>query len=291
MSGCIAFDKVPQSQERGITLELGFSAFLVEVPVWLKAKHKEAEKYTHIQFTLVDCPGHASLIKTIIGGASIIDMMVLVVDATKGIQTQTAECLVIGEILRRKLMVALNKVDLFEPGQRDGKIEAVTKNLQKMLKDTIFGSSVPVQPVIAAVKEGQDTTLQRKYLSSFIVSLLNYVEFPKRTTEGPFIFSADHCFVIKGQGTVLTGTVLKGQAGIGDTVEVPAVCETRKIKSLQIFKKPVKLAMQGDRVGVCVPQLDSKTVCCFFANCGRSSRGALWRVLGPSFQSKARSYG
>jgi translation initiation factor 2 gamma subunit (eIF-2gamma) len=39
-----------------------------------------------IQFTLVDCPGHASLIRTIIGGAQIIDLMLLVVDVTKGIQ-------------------------------------------------------------------------------------------------------------------------------------------------------------------------------------------------------------
>ena len=39
-----------------------------------------------MQFTLVDCPGHASLIRTIIGGAQIIDLMLLVVDVTKGIQ-------------------------------------------------------------------------------------------------------------------------------------------------------------------------------------------------------------
>ena len=39
-----------------------------------------------VQVTLVDCPGHASLIRTIIGGAQIIDMMLLVVDVTKGIQ-------------------------------------------------------------------------------------------------------------------------------------------------------------------------------------------------------------
>ena len=54
------------------------------------------ENFKAIQFTLVDCPGHASLIKTIIGGASIIDLMFLVIDVNKGIQTQTAECLVIG---------------------------------------------------------------------------------------------------------------------------------------------------------------------------------------------------
>ena len=43
-----------------------------------------AAGYERLQFTLVDCPGHASLIRTIIGGAQIIDMMVLVVDITKG---------------------------------------------------------------------------------------------------------------------------------------------------------------------------------------------------------------
>ena len=38
----------------------------------------------------MDCPGHASLIRTIIGGAQIIDIMFLVIDLTKGIQAQTA---------------------------------------------------------------------------------------------------------------------------------------------------------------------------------------------------------
>jgi selenocysteine-specific elongation factor len=85
-----ALDKNPQSRERGITLDLGFSAFQIQPPAALAAD------YDQVQFTLVDCPGHASLIRTIIGGAQIIDMMLLVVDATKGMQTQTAECVVIG---------------------------------------------------------------------------------------------------------------------------------------------------------------------------------------------------
>ena len=82
------FDKSPQSKERGITLDLGFSAFVVAVPDWLRAKEPEKlSTVDHIQFTLVDCPGHASLMKTVIGGASIIDLMVLVVDCQKLIQT------------------------------------------------------------------------------------------------------------------------------------------------------------------------------------------------------------
>lgn len=57
-----SFDKNPQSKERGITLDLGFSSFAVELP-----EHLKSEPYDALQFTLVDCPGHASLIKTIIG--------------------------------------------------------------------------------------------------------------------------------------------------------------------------------------------------------------------------------
>uniref|UniRef100_A0A7M6DRK7 Tr-type G domain-containing protein n=1 Tax=Clytia hemisphaerica TaxID=252671 RepID=A0A7M6DRK7_9CNID len=60
-----AFDKNPQSKERGITLDLGFSSFLVDFPDHLKKS--STSSYDKLQFTLVDCPGHASLIKTIIG--------------------------------------------------------------------------------------------------------------------------------------------------------------------------------------------------------------------------------
>jgi selenocysteine-specific elongation factor len=59
------FDKNPQSKERGITLDLGFSSFLVDFPEHLKTGDVVYDK---LQITLVDCPGHASLIKTIIGG-------------------------------------------------------------------------------------------------------------------------------------------------------------------------------------------------------------------------------
>ena len=110
-----ALDKNPQSAQRGITLDLGFSAFAVPLPAHLAAPSAAGSDPppppgAELQFTLVDCPGHASLIRTIIGGAQIIDLMVLVVDVTKGIQTQTAECLVVGEILTQHLVVALNKV-------------------------------------------------------------------------------------------------------------------------------------------------------------------------------------
>ena len=107
VSSTASLDKAPESRERGITLDLGFSAFTRDAP-----PNVVEAGYDQVQFTLVDCPGHASLIRTIMGGAQIIDMMLLIIDVTKGIQTQTAECVVIGEILADKFLIVLNKVDL-----------------------------------------------------------------------------------------------------------------------------------------------------------------------------------
>lgn len=38
----------------------------------------------------------------------------------------------------------------------------------------------------------------------------------RKNKDGSFLYSVDHCFGIRGQGTVLTGTVLNGQVKIND---------------------------------------------------------------------------
>ena len=103
-----AFDKNPQSKERGITLDLGFSALYIKTPKKLKESFPNNKKIIEsefIQITLVDCPGHASLIRTVIAGASIIDTVLLVIDIMKGIQPQTIECIALSEILCNKISI------------------------------------------------------------------------------------------------------------------------------------------------------------------------------------------
>ena len=138
-----SLDKNPQSRARGITLDLGFSAFLSDVPSHLSSKNGCTPSfvdtnYKHIQYTLVDCPGHASLIRTILGGAQIIDMLLIVVDCLKGIQTQTAECMVIGEITTDKAIFVLNKIDLIPEMERSARIHSIKMNLEKVLSRTRF---------------------------------------------------------------------------------------------------------------------------------------------------------
>ncbi|XP_003461538.1 selenocysteine-specific elongation factor isoform X2 [Cavia porcellus] len=247
-----AFDKQPQSRERGITLDLGFSCFAVPLPG--AAEPGEAL----LQVTLVDCPGHASLIRTIIGGAQIIDLMMLVIDVTKGMQTQSAECLVIGQIACQKLIVVLNKIDLLAEEKRQTAIDKMTKKMQKTLESTKFRGA-PIIPV-AAKPGGPEApeTEAPQGIPELIELLRSQISIPTRDPSGPFLMSVDHCFSIKGQGTVMTGTILSGSISLGDSVEIPALKVVKKVKSMQMFHTPVTTAMQGDRLGICVTQFDPK---------------------------------
>ncbi|XP_067141195.1 selenocysteine-specific elongation factor [Centruroides vittatus] len=245
-----SFDKNPQSQERGITIDLGFSSFCAPLPQHLRSQ------FDTLQFTLVDCPGHASLIRTIIGGAQIIDLMMLIVDITKGMQTQTAECLVIGEITCNKMIVVLNKLDLIAVEKRKSVIEKMTKKIQKVLEKTTF-ENVPVVAV-AAKPGGTEENSEPIGVKELINLLCEHVFVPKRSAEGPFMFAVDHCFSIRGQGTVMTGTVIQGSVAVNSSVEIPSLKLTKKLKSIQMFRKPVEKAIQGDRIGMCVTQFDPK---------------------------------
>ncbi|XP_076810100.1 selenocysteine-specific elongation factor-like isoform X1 [Clavelina lepadiformis] len=248
-----AFDKNPQSKERGITLDLGFSSFSVPIPDNLKLS-----KYRNLQYTLVDCPGHASLIRTIIGGAQIIDLMVLVVDIIKGMQTQTAECLVIGEIVCEKMLVVLNKIDLIPKEKRKAAIEKMTKRMHKTLENTKFSGCTITTAAANPCGSGEGENVKPEGIENLIKLLQEHTYVPSRSAEGPFIFSVDHCFSIRGQGTVMTGTTLSGQVCINDMVEISSLQTTKKVKSIQMFHKPIQSIKQGDRAGICVTQFDPK---------------------------------
>ena len=242
-----ALDKSPQSQERGITLDLGFSALSVPMPAQMSTE------YSELRLTLVDCPGHASLIRTIVAGASIIDRMVLVIDATKGVQTQTAECIVIAELMiKGTLVVALNKVDM----QEEAKVVALEKRVLGMLAKTRFGADVAVVRTAAAPRSGDPIGI-----SALIDALIgSLVTLPARDPSGPLIYAIDHCFPLKGQGTVMTGTVLQGEMRVGDTLEIVDLGVSKKIKSMQSFHQTVASASKGDRVGVRVTQFEADTL-------------------------------
>ncbi|WP_198324637.1 selenocysteine-specific translation elongation factor [Methanopyrus sp. KOL6] len=216
-----ALDKHPEEKERGITIDLGFSSF-------------ELGDYT---VTLVDAPGHADLIRTVVAGAEIIDAAILVVAADEGPQVQTGEHLVVLNHLGiDRGVVALNKVDLVDEKTVERRIEEIKRVLQgTALEDA------PIIPVSAKTGEG---------IENLKDALLEVLEPSDRDLDSPFRMPIDHAFHVKGAGTVVTGTVLTGRVEVGDELTLYPIGKTVEVKSIQSFGKDKQEARAGDRVGI-----------------------------------------
>jgi selenocysteine-specific elongation factor len=65
----------------------------------------------------------------------------------------------------------------------------------------------------ALLPGGESSSSPPQGLQELTEALLQLVPGQPRTSEGPFLFAIDHCFPIKGQGTVLTGTCLQVRQG------------------------------------------------------------------------------
>lgn len=82
----------------------------------------------------------------------------------------------------------------------------------------------------------------------------------KRLAPDQLLMAVDHCFALKGQGTVMTGTVLQGSISVNQKIEIPSCSVEKKVKSIQMFHKSVTNAFKGDRIGICVTQFDPKNI-------------------------------
>jgi len=158
-----------------------------------------------------------------------------------------------------KVIVILNKIDLIPAENREEVVQKKTEALKKILSKTKFGNNLTIIPISATVSTDAEGT-STMGIDKLLNALIENVQIPKRQTFDPFYFLIDHCFAIKGQGTVVTGTVIQGSISVGQDVDFPELKNIKKVKSMQMFKKPIDKAIQGDRVGILFTQLDAKQV-------------------------------
>jgi selenocysteine-specific elongation factor len=220
-------DKHPQSKKRGITIDLGFSMF-------------SSDKYL---VTLVDAPGHADLIRSVVAGASIIDAAILTVAADEGVQIQTIEhATVLKAMGIHKLLVAITKTDLVEIDQ----VKQVSREVRGIAKRLKLE---PVDYIPVSAETGAGIQKMREIL-------LDSLTPPDREDEGPLRIPIDHAFPVTGHGTVLTGTILRGSLLTGDAVELVPGGSRATVRTIQTFGQERDSATAGDRVGVNAPAFD-----------------------------------
>ena len=99
-------DRLPEEKARGITIDLGFAP--LDLP-------------DGVRLSVVDVPGHEGLVRTMVAGATGIDLLLLVVAADEGVMPQTREHLAILDLLGvSKGLVVMTKKDLVDQDWLDG---------------------------------------------------------------------------------------------------------------------------------------------------------------------------
>ena len=154
----------------------------------------------------------------------------LVINAAKGIQTQTAECIVVAELLANQLVIVVNKIDLIPEIDHQGvtrqeALDKFTRKLKNTFAKTKFGRErVHIACVSAITGLGMESLVED--------AIKKNLNLPQRDSTGPFMLMYDHAFPIKGQGTIVTGTVLSGIVKPGSIVDVPQLGEHGKGKKV-----------------------------------------------------------
>jgi selenocysteine-specific elongation factor len=210
-------DRLPEERSRGISIELGYA------PLSLPSGR---------QLSLVDVPGHERFVRTMVAGASGIDLFLMCVAADDGVMPQTREHLtVLRQLGVDAGVVALTKADIGEP-------ELVAEEVAELM------------PGVEIVRV---SALKRTGLNELLAALDRVAgRLPGRGSDeaAPPRLHLDRSFTLRGIGTVVTGTLWSGSIGQGDSVRVLPRELSARVRSVQVHDQPVERAEAGQRVAL-----------------------------------------
>ncbi|HET9939025.1 MAG TPA: selenocysteine-specific translation elongation factor, partial [Gaiella sp.] len=217
-------DRLPEEHARGISIDLGYA------PLALSGGRT---------LSLVDVPGHERFVRTMVAGATGIDLYLLVLDAAEGARPQTHEHLAILRLLGvERGVVAVTKADAVDEETLELALEEA--------RELVPGATVV--PVSGVTGLGLDA------LRAALGAVAEEVE--QRRSDFPTRLYVDRVFTLRGIGTVATGTLWSGTVGDGDQLRLEPAGRDVRIRSVQVHDTPVARAEAGQRVAVSLPGLE-----------------------------------
>lgn len=216
-------DRLAEERRRQITIELNFAPF----------------DLGHGRMAgVVDVPGHEDFVRTMVAGASGIDLVLLVIAADEGIMPQTEEHLAILEQLGVAAGIpVITKADLADPEW----LQLVSLEVaDRMARSNVQFDS----PLAVSARTGLGIEDLRQRLRSRAATL------PAKSPADAFRMPIDRVFSIAGVGTVATGTAWSGRVGVGDTViALPSGLKGR-VRSLESYGRAVERSEAHARTAV-----------------------------------------
>jgi len=233
-------DRLPEEKRRGITIDLGFAPLVVEGIGTVG---------------IVDVPGHEAFVRTMLAGASGIDIALLVVAADEGVMPQTREHLEILSLLAiQKVVVALTKRDLVN----DEWLALAADDVRTLLAGTSFAESEIV--AVSAVTGAGLPELRDAIRAAAAAAAAAAAGQQRRSADDLFRMPVDRAFTVKGTGTVVTGTVWSGSIGRDAIVTVFPPGRQSRVRGIQHHGEAAKTAAPGERVALALADLDVEEV-------------------------------
>jgi selenocysteine-specific elongation factor len=226
-------DRLVEEKRRGITIDLGFA-------------HLDLSNQVRVGF--VDVPGHERFVRNMLAGASGIDLVMLVVAADESIKPQTREHFEICKLLGvQRGLLAITKSDLVE--------QDLLATVQLEVQEFVAGSfleGAPLVPVSARTGEGLDV------LRAALLQLSLSTE--ARALDSPFRLPVDRSFVMRGFGTVVTGTLAAGRVKTEAEVELFPARRRLRVRGIEVHNEAVTEAAAGERTALNVVGVDANEV-------------------------------
>jgi selenocysteine-specific elongation factor len=217
-------DRLPEEQARGISIDLGYA------PLELPGGRR---------MSLVDVPGHERFVRTMIAGATGIDLFLLVIDAQEGARPQTLEHLAVLRLLGvTRGVVAVTKSDAVD----EETLELAIEEAHELVPDA--------EVVAVSAKTGAGLDDLRAALARVPVE--------ERDAERATRLYVDRVFTLQGVGTIATGTLWSGTIAAGDMLRIEPRGRIVRVRSVQVHDAPVEQAQAGQRVAVNLPTVERR---------------------------------
>ena len=226
-------DRLPEEKRRGITIDLGFA------PLELDGVGT---------IGVVDVPGHEGFIRTMLAGASGIDLAMLVVAADEGVMPQTREHLEILSLLQiPRGVIALTKSDLVDDDWR----QLVAEDVRALCASSLLND--------AEIVEVSSVTLANIDMLKHAIGRVAREAKHDRAND-LFRLPVDRAFTVTGTGTVITGTVWSGSAEKDQVVRIEPGGKTARIRAIQSHGHAVDRALPGTRTALALAGCDVEDV-------------------------------
>jgi len=232
----LLMDGLEAEREQGITIDVAYRYFST----------------ARRSFIVADTPGHEQYTRNMATGASNAELAVILVDARKGLLTQSFRHSIIVSLLGvRHVVLAVNKFDLVD-FNRDV-FEEIVARFESFSAPLGFRTKQPI-PISARYGDNVTTKSGRTpwYRGPSLLEHLETVEFDENLTAKPFRMAVQLVNRQSPDFRGLSGSIAAGSVKPGDEIIVAGSGVSAKVERIATADGDLPMATAGQAVTLCL---------------------------------------